>query len=462
MLADLHALLGADGVSVDAADLQAYGRDWTRVAVPAPCAVAWPRSTQQVAAVVDVCRRHGVAIVPSGGRTGLAGGAIATKQELVLSLQRMRAIGEVDTIGQTVRVQAGAVTQDVHDAAREHGLTWPIDLAAKGSSTIGGNLATNAGGVKVIRYGHARQWVLGLTVVLADGQVVQAGGALEKDNSGLDLRQLFVGSEGTLGIITEATLKLTRLPGRLAVLLLGIADLDAALALLTAVRKLPIRVQAFEFFTQFCLEQVCRHRKVAPPLRQASPAYALLEVEATDALEAALAQWAQAGLIDDGVLAQSPAEARALWGYREGITESLNALHGAPHKNDVALPVAALPAFVADLERTWLTARTPADGKPWQLALFGHVGDGNLHLNTLRPPELPQAEFLQAAADADHALFELVQRHGGSISAEHGIGLVKKPYLHYTRGPAELAVLRAVKLALDPDNLLNPGKIFDL
>ncbi len=451
-------------VSIDPADLLQYGRDWTRDWTPAPSAVTWPRSTAEVVEVLHISRHFGVHVVPSGGRTGLAGGAVARQGEVVLSLERMNRIDPVDELGQTVRVQAGAITQIVQEHCERAGLTWPIDLAAKGSSTIGGNLATNAGGLNVVRYGHARHWVLGLQVVLASGEVVEVGGALEKDNTGLDLRQLFIGSEGTLGIVTEATLKLTRVPGKLDVLLFGVDGLPAALRLLREVRQgAPGLLHAFEYFTDFCASQVVEHRKLPWPLRNRPHAYVLVELEAPDA--AVLEFWLGVALgvpgVSDGVVAQSSKQARELWAYREDITASLSAAAqrhgvGAPHKNDVALPLALLEAFCAELDGDWRQTR-----KAWPLALFGHLGDGNLHLNTLPPAGLPPTDWPSACATADRELFALVRRHGGSISAEHGVGLVKKPYLHLTRSPAEIAVMRAVKAALDPDNFLNPGKIFD-
>ncbi len=461
-LAALREVMGPEGVLTDPDDLLTWGRDWTRIYTPAPCAAVLPESTEHVVAIVQLCRKFGVPIVPSGGRTGLAAGAVAMHGELVLSLARMDHIGPVDTLGQSIRVQAGAINQAVQDACRGVGLQWPIELASKGSAQIGGNLATNAGGLKVIRYGHARHWVLGLQVVTAAGEVLELGGALEKNNSGLDLRQLFIGSEGTLGIITQATLKLAKRPGHVDVLLFGLPDLPAVLRLFEVARQTaPGTIQGFELFTAFCLERVIAHRKFKPPLGKAFPCYALLELETTPGadgragLDAWLARLLDQGVVQDGTLAQDPQQARQLWSYRESITESLAA--NRPHKNDIALPVAGLAAFVQDLETTWHAAR-----KDWPLALFGHVGDGNLHLNTLQPEGMASEDLAMRTAAADAELFALVQRHGGSISAEHGIGLVKKPYLQFGRSFAEIAMMRAVKQALDPTNLLNPGKIFDL
>jgi FAD/FMN-containing dehydrogenase len=346
----------------------------------------------------------------------------------------------------------------VHEHCAEHGWTWPVDFASKGSSTVGGNIATNAGGVKVIRYGLTRQWVLGLEVVLASGDVVQAPGALEKNNTGVDLRQLFIGSEGTLGIVTEAVLKLARLPGRLDVLLFGVADLAAVVRLFREVRASRFTLAAYEMFTQACLDRVLRHRKLRAPLDQPASHYVLVELE--DAGDEALEAWVQSlferGLVVDGTLAQSAVEARDLWALRESISESLSAT-GFVHKNDIALPVAALEAFCAELGDVF-ARRYPG----WEVCLFGHIGDGNLHVNVMKPDALEKPAFLAKVKEADRDLFDLVKAHAGSVSAEHGIGLLKKPWLGWTRGPAEIAAMKAVKKALDPGNVLNPGKIFDV
>ena len=445
----------ADFLLTDEADRRTYGRDWTKVIEPAPSAIALPRSTNEVSRLLRLCSEHGVSVVPSGGRTGLAAGAVAARGELVVSLERMRRMDPVDLLGATVRVQAGAITEVVHHHAAEHGLTWPVDFASKGSSQVGGNIATNAGGVKVIRYGLTRQWVLGLEVVLMSGEVLELNGALEKNNTGLDLRQLFIGSEGTLGVITEATLKLTRLPGKLDVFLFAVPDLAGVLALFREARKAPFTIMAYEFFTEKCLARVRRHRKVVSPLGAPSDYYVLLEVEhgEPEALEAWIASLFERGLVTDGTLAQHASQAAELWTLREGISESLSAT-GLPHKNDIALPVARLEAFCAELE-AFFESSYPG----WEIALFGHIGDGNLHVNVMKPDDLDRAAFLEKTHEADHAIFALVRKHAGSISAEHGIGLLKRDYLGYSRSPAELAVMRGVKKVLDPLNLLNPGKV---
>ncbi|MEY4513777.1 MAG: hypothetical protein RLZZ450_5899 [Pseudomonadota bacterium] len=458
LLAQLEQDFPADFLTLDPSDLDEYGRDWTRVYTPAPTAIALPRSTDEVARLLALCHQHGVPVVPSGGRTGLAGGAVAKDGELVLSLTRMRRIDPIDFLGGTVRVQAGAITEAVHQHCEQHGLTWPVDFASKGSSQVGGNIATNAGGVKVIRYGLTRQWVLGLQVVTPSGQLLELNGALEKNNTGLDLRQLFIGSEGTLGVITEATLKLCRVPARQSVLLFAVSDVAAVLRLFRDARKAPFVLAAYEFFTDRCLSRVSRHRKVRAPFADPHPCYVLVEVE--DASDEVLETWVtslfERELIDDGTLAQNSSQAAELWSLREGISESLSAT-GLPHKNDIALPVANLEAFTAELESFF--GKSYPD---WEICLFGHIGDGNLHLNVMKPDALDQAAFLAKTSTADHAIFALVQKHQGSISAEHGIGLLKKPYLSYSRSPAELEVFRSVKRALDPKGILNPGKVIDV
>jgi FAD/FMN-containing dehydrogenase len=467
VLARIRDSIRPDLVSQDASELAEYGRDWTRVVPPAPSAVAFPRSTDEVSRLLAICDEGGVAVVPSGGRTGLAGGAVAAKGEIVLSLERMRRMDEIDRLGGTVRVQAGAITEAVHEHCAAHGFTWPVDFASKGSSTVGGNIATNAGGVKVIRYGLTRQWVLGLEVVLASGQVLEVGGALEKNNTGLDLRQLFIGSEGTLGVVTEATLKLARLPGATAVMLLGVQDVAAVLALFREARQGPFTLAAYEFFSQRCLDRLLSHRKLRPPIAEPCDYYVLIEAEGDGATEADSARlleklepWIggvfESGLAKDGTLAQHGSQARDLWALREGISESLSAT-GLPHKNDVALPIAQLDAFCSELDAVF-ARRYPG----WEICLFGHVGDGNLHINVMKPEAMAREEFLAKTKEADRDLFELVQRHHGSISAEHGIGLLKKPYLSFSRSEAEMAVMRQVKRALDPRGTLNPGKVLDV
>ena len=466
LLSSIEATLGADALRRDPADLAVYGRDWTRAyrEAAAPLAAVLPRSTEEVAQVVALCREHRQPLVPSGGRTGLAGGAVAGRGELVVSLERLRTIGPIDVLGRTVRVGAGVVTEAAAPGLRRQradlaGRFWRPRARARWAATC----STNAGGVKVIRYGHARQWVLGLTVVTPAAGVLELGGALEKDNTGVDLRQLYIGSEGTLGIITEAVLRLARLPGELEVGLFAVASIDAALELFAAARAARFTLSAYELVTDACLARLRAHRGIAPPFARPARCYVPIEAEvgpggAGDGT--GLAAWAARhalGLagVEDGVVAQSPRQARELWQLREGVSEALGAT-GVPHKNDVALPVSKLAGFCRELENVF-AQRYPG----WEICLFGHVGDGNIHINVMKPDGMSPDEFFARTAAADHAVFELVARHGGSISAEHGIGLVKKDYLGYSRSPGEIEVMKALKRALDPEGLFNPGKIVD-
>ena len=449
--------LSPSQVSVDPDDLAMYGRDWTKVHTPAASAVLFPKTSEEVRDVVRLAREHRIALVPSGGRTGLAAGAVAMNGEVVLSLERMRSKEAVDARAMTVEVDAGVVTAEVHAHCEAHGLTWPVDFASKGSSTVGGNIATNAGGVKVIRYGLTRQWVLGLEVVTGAGELLVLNGALEKNNTGIDLRQLFIGSEGILGIITRATLKLTRVQGHLDVMLFSLDSLAAVLRLFDRARSGPFTLSAFEFFTDKCFQRMARHRSVSLPFSRASSHYVLVEVESAkrDALESWLEQLFEAEVVLDGTLAENVGRARQLWELREGISESLSAT-GMPHKNDIALPICELESFTASLES--LFAR---EWPGFEVCLFGHIGDGNLHLNVMKPDDMPKQEFLEHAHRADGHVFDLVRAHRGSISAEHGIGLLKKDFLGYSRSDEEIALFRALKRVFDPDGILNPGKVID-
>jgi FAD/FMN-containing dehydrogenase len=450
-----------DFLSRETQELEAYGKDWTKVFLPKPSAIAFPRSTEEVSRLLKLCSQHGVYVVPSGGRTGLSGGAVATNGEVVVSLAKMSRLGPVDSLAQTVRVQAGAVTEAVHKHCEPHGLTWPVDFASKGSSQVGGNISTNAGGVKVIHYGMTRNWVLGLQVVTMNGDVLELNGALEKNNTGVDLRQLFIGSEGTLGIVTEATLKLARVPEKLDVFFFAVEDMKAVLNLFLEARRAPFTLMAFECLTRGCLEAVMWNLKTKDPFQQPSGAYVLLEVQrpasdqAQDVLDGWLAGLFEKGLVLDGTLAQSPREARELWMLREGVSESLTR-KAFLHKNDIALPISELEPFVAAMNELF-KGKYPGIG----VYMFGHIGDGNLHVNALKPDEMSREEFLEHAKAADRDLFTLVQKHQGSISAEHGIGLLKKEALRFSRTPVEMEIFRQLKRVFDPQGLMNPGKILD-
>lgn len=446
-------------------ELVHFGRDWTRVYSPAPLGIAFPKTTEEVSRFLKLCSQKGVQVVPSGGRTGLSGGAVAAKGEVVLSLTKMNRIGELNPRAQTVRVQAGAVTEAVHQACAPFHLTWPVDFASKGSSTVGGNLSTNAGGVKVIHYGLTRNWVLGLQVVLASGEILELNGDLEKNNTGVDLKHLFIGSEGTLGVITEATLKLTRTARDLDVLFFALKDVGQVLRLFEASRQQAAQMgwslMAFEFLMQNCLETVLAMKGRAFPFYEKYSAYVLLEIERLhpSASAAALEEWLgdlfEKEIVQDAVQAHSRAQAQELWELREFVSESLS-LKGFVYKNDIAVPVSKTGEFIEQMLPIF-EKRSPK----LEVYLFGHIGDGNLHVNTMKPESLSQEEFLAICRQTDLQLFALLKEFKGSVSAEHGIGLLKKQALPYSRTPEEIRLMRQLKHVFDPQGILNPGKIFD-
>ncbi len=459
-IASLQAAVPNLRVLTDASDLEHYGRDWTRRWTPAPLAIALPADAGEVQAIVRWANAEGVALVPSGGRTGLSGGAVAANGELVVSLERMNKVLGFDAIDRTLTVQAGIPLQAVQDAARTHGLQYPVDFAARGSCSIGGNIATNAGGIRVVRYGNTREWVAGLKLIDGRGELMDLGRALVKNSSGYDLRHLAIASEGTLGIVVEATLKLTDPPPPTNVMLLALPSFDALMQVFAAFRE-RLQLQAFEFLTDRALHHVVAHGAQAPfgdAHADQPPFYVVTEFASDETSEAAALAAFEAcveqGLASDGVISQSDAQAAQLWRLREGITESL-AQH-VPYKNDVSVRLSAMPAFLAETQAL-LAAEYPHFDVVW----FGHIGDGNLHINVLKPAEMAQGAFVADCNRVTKLLAGALQRHGGSISAEHGIGLVKKPYLSSTRSEAEIAAMRGIKAALDPNGVMNPGKVFD-
>jgi FAD/FMN-containing dehydrogenase len=454
-LAALAARLPNLRLLTDPADLEHYGRDWTRRWTPAPLAIALPGDVAEVQGVVRWANEQNVALVPSGGRTGLSGGAVAANGELVLSLERMNRVLAFDAVDRTLTVQAGMTLHAVHEAAREQGLLYPVDFAARGSCSIGGNVATNAGGIRVIRYGNTREWIAGLTVVAGNGELLQLNRGLIKNSSGYDLRQLLIGSEGTLGVVVEATLRLTDPPPPSQVMLLALPNMEALMEVFALFRS-RLTLQAFEFFTDAALRHVLAHG-AQRAIDGEHPYYVVTEFDtsesAQDAALAAFEAGVDHGWISDGVIAQSDAQAAALWRLREGITESL-APH-RPYKNDISLRISALPDFLREIQAL-LGREYPHFDVVW----FGHIGDGNLHINVLRPDDLSDSDFIAQCEHVTKLLAETLQRHGGSISAEHGIGLVKRAYLGSTRSEAEIALMRGVRQVFDPKGLLNPGKLF--
>lgn len=453
----LGKILPADAVVSDESECTAYGTDWTRTPGKAGVVVL-PRTTEEVSRILKFCADEKVAVVPSGGRTGLAGGAVAANGELVLSLSRMGRIDPVDVLSRTVRVQAGAVTQSVHEHCQAHGLTWPIELASKGSCRVGGNLSTNAGGLNVVRYGMSRKWVTGLQVVLMGGEVIELNSGLEKNNTGYDLLQLILGSEGTLAVITEATLKLSPVPKakEIGVFFFAVPSLSAIAPLYERVRAASFSVHAFEFFSEKCLSVVEQRLGRRSRLSQRAPYYVLIEVEGQEGRDEWLSGVLESGAVLDGLLAESTEDRRAAWGLREGITESLS--HRPPvRKHDLALPVRRVAPVLEEVE-SLIRQR----GYRLDVYLFGHYGDGSPHINLLHPEGVSVDDFVADAKKFDQDLFALIKRERGSVSAEHGIGLLKKAWLTYSRSATEMRLFRGIKEAFDPLHLLNPGKVLDL
>lgn len=457
LLAGLRRLLPEARVRSDADTLASHGKDWTRFYTAAPAAVVFPVSVDEVQALVRHAIAERLALVPSGGRTGLSAGAVAAQGEVVVSFERMNRILDFDAVDRSVTVEPGVITETLQGYAREHGLFYPVDFAARGSSQIGGNIATNAGGIKVIRYGLTRDWVSGLKVVTGRGDLLDLNRGLIKNATGYDLRHLFIGSEGTLGFIVEATLRLATRPREPAVMVLALPALDAVMAVFAAFRE-RLQLTAFEFFDDRALGHVLA-RGVPAPFATRAPYYVLVEFDHAHAedMDAALAAFEHAsvqGWIVDGVISASETQAKTLWRLREDITESLAPRQ--PYKNDISVRVSRAPAFLTEIDA--LFAR---EYPSFEVVWFGHIGDGNLHISVLKPVDWDAATFVAECARVNVLLFETLRRHGGSVSAEHGVGLVKKPWLGYTRDAIEIDYLRALKAVFDPHGILNPGKIFD-
>jgi FAD/FMN-containing dehydrogenase len=450
---ELDALFPPRQLKRDADSLTQWGRDWTRSHEPLPSAIVFPESTDDVVAVVRLANASGLKLVPSGGRTGLSGGAVANNHEVVVSFDRMNKILDFNAADRLMTCQAGVVTQTIQNFAVERELSYPVDFASSGSSQIGGNIATNAGGIKVIRYGLTRDWIAGLKVVTGSGTVVDCNHGLVKNATGYDLRHLFIGSEGTLGFIVEAQVRLAPAPDPQRVMVLGVAEFRDILEVLAHFQS-RVTLSAFEFFSELALQKVTAHRNVQRPFDGAAPFYALLEFDAgaVEAATAAFEHTVTAGWVSDGVLSQSDAQAAALWQLRETISESLTPF--TPYKNDLSVRISELPDFLDEVD-----ALVQANYPDFEVCWYGHIGDGNLHLNILKPDNLSIAAFYERCHAISPRIFELVAARDGSISAEHGVGLLKRDFLNYTRSVEEMEIMRALKRVLDPNQIMNPGKL---
>lgn len=455
----LHSFLKSDQIVTDSSTLESHGRDWTRVHTPSASAILFPKNKLEIQKIIQWARKSKTAVVPSGGRTGLSGGAIASRGEIVLSLDRMNKILEFNEIDRTVRCEAGVITETLQNYIGERGFYFPIDFASRGSSQIGGNISTNAGGTKVIRFGLTRSWVAGLEVITGAGDLLSMSSGLVKNNAGYDLTQLFIGSEGTLGIIAEATMRFAQPLKNLKVLLVSAKKLESALEILKRFQK-SLTITAFEFFTQSALEKVLKTKGGSSPFQEAQPIYFVIEFESStdETLNEAIDAFDECkrdGLACEGLLAQNDRQAKEFWALRENISESLATYK--PYKNDISVRISKIPDFVRAAD-----ALFSSQFKDCEIIWFGHIGDGNLHINILRGEKQSENEFAKQADAISKELGHLLKKFDGSISAEHGVGLLKKPYLSLSRSPEELAVMKSIKRVFDPDLILNPGKIFDL
>jgi FAD/FMN-containing dehydrogenase len=465
-LQEAAALLGSSGFSADPEALEPWLTDWRGRFRGRACALASPASTAQVSAIVKLCARHGVAIVPQGGNSGMVGGATPDESgnALLLSLRRMNAVRNLDAANRMITCEAGVVLQTLHETVAAHDLRFPLTLGGKGSATVGGLVSTNAGGSQVLRHGSMRALVLGLEAVLADGEVFSMLTPLKKDNRGFDLKQLLIGSEGTLGIVTAATLRLVPTIAERTVIWAGLPSLEAARALLLhCEREAGQQIEGFEVIPAGCLDSVLEYLPDArAPLAQDHAWHALIEVVADAAQAPALrelgetmmARAFESGLVDDAVIAASEAQAERFWLLRESIAPAERA-RGTAVQHDISVPVERMPEFVEAIvpviEADWPGTRAIA---------FGHLGDGNVHFHVLAPESVNEAQWHDGDGKRISAqVYDMVTQWGGSISAEHGIGQLKREELHRLGDPAALAMMARVKHALDPAGLLNPGKL---
>jgi FAD/FMN-containing dehydrogenase len=457
----LRAVVGAQHVLTRPLDTAPYFIDWRRqYRADAEC-VLRPANTAEVAALVRLCADEGVAVVPQGGNTGLCGGSVPTgeRREVVLSLARMNRIRELDVLNDTITVEGGCVLAAIQRAADRAGRLFPLSLAAEGSCMIGGNLSTNAGGVNVLRYGNAREQVLGIEVVLAGGEVWNGLRALRKDNTGYDLKQLFIGAEGTLGVITAAVLKLYPKPTAAVTAWIAVHSPARAVELLALLReRLGGRLTAFELISRACLEAVLAHAPgTRDPLGAAHRWYVLAELADSGAhaalralAESALMDCAERGALVDVALASSEAQSRALWNMRETIPEA----QFSNVKHDVSVPVSSVPELI---ERASSALEGAFPGA--KIFAFGHIGDGNVHLNVGMSDATATEALMTRRADVNRVVYDVVDALGGSISAEHGLGQLKRDEIHQHKDALELALMRALKGTLDPRGLMNPGKL---
>jgi len=443
-------------IKTDPESLKYYGKDWTTYFDIKASAILFPTSTTDVVEIVKWARKNKISLIPSGGRTGLSGAACALNGEVIVSFEKMNRVLQFNEIDSTVDIEPGVITETLQEFAKSKNLYYPVDFAARGSSQMGGNIATNAGGIKVVRYGLTRDWVVGLEVVTGAGEVLHLNNGLVKNATGLDLRHLFIGSEGILGFITQAKIKLAPATPPLKVFVFALDQLSSVMKVFSEFKN-HTQLQAYEMFSEKALNHVLHATGLSRPFETKTDFYVVCEVECpTDAAEAKVMATFESclekGWIIDGVVSQSDVQAKTFWRYREDISESLSKF--SPYKNDIAVSISKVPNFMSDLDQV-LTSAYPT----WEVVWFGHIGDGNLHINILRPEGMAKEAFVTECRKVDELVFKAVQKQQGSISAEHGVGLTKKSFLTYTRSKEEIEIMKGIKKVFDPDNIINPGKV---
>ena len=459
----LKAVVGPNGwLPGDAAD-SPYLTDWRRRYRGRAALVVFPASVAEAAEIVRLCAENGTAVVPQGGNTGLCGGATPSDDgsQVLLSLARLNRIRGIDAANYTMCVEAGCLLEDLQDAARAENRLFPLSLGAEGSCRVGGNISTNAGGVNVLRFGNARDLILGLEVILPDGRVWDGLNALRKNNTGYDLKQLFIGAEGTLGVLTAAVLKLFPLPKAKVTALMGVRSVGAAVTLLDCARTLSgDSLTAFEIMPQLAIESMTKHLALRNPMGQAYPWAVLLELSSARSREDADSMMADiwstaegAGVVLDGVVAESIQQQKKLWAVRESIPE-VQGLLGGSIKHDVSVPISATEAFVEAAGEA-VCGLVPGA----RIMAFGHLGDGNLHFNISQPEAMDKQAFMEQAPKLNRLVYDIVVQHGGSISAEHGIGRLKRGELARYKSELEIDMMRSIKATLDPRGIMNPGKV---
>jgi len=447
--------LSQDQVVTSGSKLLEHGTDWLKIWAGQPSLILFPKSTKDVLNIVNWARSYKYPLIPEGGRTGLSGGTLALKKEILVSFDKMNQLIDFNPFERTVTVEPGFITQDLQEFAKEKSLYFPISFAAQGSSQIGGNIATNVGGVHVIKYGNIKRYVLGLEVVTGKGELLKLGKGLVKNAVGYSLKDLIIGSEGTLAFITQATLFLVSPPENKQVFLIAIEKSQDMLQIYKAFKN-QIEILAFEFFTDLALKHVLKHGGLSSPLNRA-PFYLLIELEGKDSEKALriFENFYEKNFVKDGILSQNSKQAQDLWKLRENISEAISCFK--TYKNDVSVRMSKMTDFLQDLDKL-LNHHYP----DFEKIVFGHLGDGNLHINILKPESWEKKNFTKECEKVNNVLFELIKKYEGSISAEHGIGLLKKDYLFYSCSQEEIAIMKSLKKIFDPDQILNPGKIFDL